>query len=167
LTVFTTQRLCIRHITREDAEDLSQVLSDPHVMKYSTQGVHSQIQISEYIANCQRQYALNGYGHWAIYNRVSGEFIGICGLNKHQVDAESLIHINYRLVKRHQGNGYATEATIGLLTLAKKTYHFQAVFALIDSENKPSVRLVARTGFEYLKSTDFYGFAIDVYKVSL
>jgi len=167
LIVIKTQRLCIRNITEADVHDLSKVLAEPSVMKYSTVGVHTKEQINEYINNCQNQYATNGYGHWAIYDSTNSEFIGVCGLNNHEVDSEEVVHINYRLAKNYQGKGYAIEATLGVLDFAKYSLNLQYVHALIESKNVSSVKVVNRAGFKFVKSSDFRGFKIDVYRVVL
>ena len=167
LTIVETERLSIRQITNDDAINLSKVLADPIVMEYSTVGVHTEEQIYDYIANCNNQYDLNGYGHWAIYNSITNEFVGVCGLNKHKVDTDDVIHINYRLATDHQGKGYAVESTFGVLDFAKKTLKLKVVPALIESANISSVRVVNRTGFQFLKSSVFRGFKVDIYQVVL
>jgi ribosomal-protein-alanine N-acetyltransferase len=167
LTVVETERLCIREITDADAQDLSKVLADPTVMKYSTVGVHSKQQIHEYIVNCQKQYDLNGYGHWAIYDSSTSKFIGVCGLNKHEIDSGEVIHINYRLAANQQGKGYAVESTLGVLEFAKHSLKLKAVHALIEPENICSVKVVNRTGFEFVETSSFRGYKIDVYQVAL
>ena len=167
MIIVETERLSIREITQDDAQALANVLADPVVMKYSTVGVHSTEQIIDYIANCQKQYALNGYGHWAIYNTDSGEFVGVCGLNKHDLDSNDVIHINYRLATNQQGKGYAVEATLGILDFAKNSLKHNVIHALIEPENTSSVNVVNRTGFEFVKSSLFRGFNIDVYHVIL
>ncbi len=167
MTIVETERLSIRQITHEDAINLSKVLADPIVMEYSTVGVHTEEQIYDYIANCKNQYDLNGYGHWAIYNSITNEFIGVCGLNKHKVGAGDIIHINYRLATDHQGKGYAVESTIGVLDFAKKKLKLKTVHALIESANTSSVKVVNRTGFQFIKSSVFRGFKVDVYQVAL
>jgi len=167
LIIVETKRLSIRQITDEDAINLSKVLSDPIVMQYSTVGVHTEEQIYDYITNCKNQYDLNGYGHWAIYNTLTDEFIGVCGLNKHEVDGDEVIHINYRLATDQQGKGYAVESTIGVLNFAKNTLKLKAIYALIESGNVSSVKVVNRTGFQFIKSSVFRGFKIDIYRVAL
>jgi ribosomal-protein-alanine N-acetyltransferase len=167
LTIVETERLSIRQITNEDAINLSKVLADPIVMQYSTVGVHSEEQIYDYITNCKNQYDLNGYGHWAIYNSITNEFVGVCGLNKHKVDTDDVIHINYRLATDQQGKGYAVESTFGVLDFAKKFLKLKAVHALIESANISSVKVVNRTGFKFIKSTVFRGFNVDIYQVAL
>ena len=167
LNIVETERLSIRQITNKDAIDLSKVLSDPIVMQYSTVGIHTEEQIYDYIANCKNQYDLNGYGHWAIYNSITSEFVGVCGLNKHKVDTDDVIHINYRLATDQQGKGYAVESTFGVLDFAKKSLKLKVVHALIESANISSVRVVDRTGFQFIKSSVFRGFKVDVYQVAL
>ena len=167
LTIVETERLCIRQITNEDAINLTKVLADPIVMQYSTVGVHSEEQIYDYIANCKNQYDLNGYGHWAIYNSITNEFVGVCGLNKHEVDTDDVIHINYRLATEQQGKGYAIESTFGVLNFAKNTLKLKVIHALIESANISSVKVVDRTGFQFIKSAVFRGFKVDIYQVAL
>ncbi len=167
LTVVETERLCIRQITNEDAKNLSKVLADPLVMQYSTVGVHTEEQIYDYIANCKKQYDLNGYGHWAIYNSATDEFVGVCGINKHKVDTDDVIHINYRLATDQQGKGYAVESTLGVLDFAKNALKLKAIHALIESANISSVKVVNRTGFQFIKSAVFRGFKVDIYQVAL
>jgi len=167
LIVVETERLCIRKITNADAQELSKVLADPIVMKYSTVGVHCEEQILAYIANCQKQYSVNGYGHWAIYDSSNSEFIGVCGLNKHKIDSAEVIHINYRLATNQQGKGYAIESVLGILDFAKNSLKLKAIYALIEPENTSSVKVVNRTGFQYIKASTFRGFKIDVYQVIL
>ncbi|OUR63457.1 GNAT family N-acetyltransferase [Colwellia sp. 39_35_sub15_T18] len=167
VTIVETERLCIRQITHEDAKNLAKVLADPVVMQYSTVGVHTEEQIYDYIANCKNQYDLNGYGHWAIYNSITDEFVGMCGLNKHKVAADDVIHINYRLATDQQDKGYAVESTFGVLDFAKKSLKLKAVYALIESANISSVKVVNRAGFQFIKPSVFRGFEIDIYRVTL
>ena len=165
--LFETDRLVMSKISNDDAENLATVLSSPDVMKYSTVGIHTEKQILAYIANCQQQYLANGYGHWAVYRKEDNAFVGVCGLNNHQVDNEDVIHINYRLASDYQGKGYAVESTLAVLAFAKKVLGLESVSALIESDNVSSVKVVNRTGFVFAKATNFCGFNVDVYQVSL
>ncbi|MCJ8294402.1 MAG: GNAT family N-acetyltransferase [Colwellia sp.] len=167
MILFETDRLVMSKISNDDAENLATVLSSPDVMKYSTVGIHTEKQILAYIANCQQQYLANGYGHWAVYRKEDNVFVGVCGLNNHQVDNEDVIHINYRLASEHQGRGYAVESTLAVLAFAKMVLGLESVSALIESDNVSSVKVVKRTGFALIKATKFRGFNVDVYQVTL
>lgn len=167
MVIVKTKRLCIRQITNEDAKELLKVLADPIVMQYSTVGVHTKEQIDGYITNCKKQYNINGYGHWAIYNTEHNELIGVCGLNKHTIEAEDIVHINYRLATGQQGRGYATESVAGVLSFAKKHLKFNIVYALIEPANASSVKVINRAGFKFVKSSVFRGFIVDIYQTNL
>ncbi|WP_236702615.1 GNAT family N-acetyltransferase [Thalassomonas actiniarum] len=162
-----TPRLKIREISSQDLDNLPRVLADPQVMLYSTVGVHNREQIQAYIENCQQQYLIPGYGTRAIVDKVTNEFIGICGLHKENLDDRALTHLNYRLAVKHQGKGYASEAVNGLLTMAKDTLNLDCVSALIEPENRASVNVVTRQGFDYRNTTSFRGFKVDVYQIKI
>ena len=49
MNILQTTRLTLREIVSDDLDDLSLVLSDPEVMRYSTVGVHTDTQLKEYI----------------------------------------------------------------------------------------------------------------------
>jgi len=167
VTIFETERLKVREITQADVSDLATVLADPVVMEYSTVGVHSIAQIKDYIENCQKQYQTNSFGRWAIYDKHSKCFIGVCGINKQSLNNNEIVHINYRLATAQQGKGYATEAVKGMLSVAKNVLKLDHIYALIESKNENSVKVVIRTGFDFYQSGEFMGFAVDIYRVTL
>ena len=167
MIVINTERLNICKITMADADSLSEVLSDPMIMKYSTVGVHTQQQIKEFILNCQKNHDINGFGHWAIYDVSSNALVGICGLNKHDVDGSELIHINYRLARAQQGKGYATEAVNGVLDFAMTKLNLDKIYAIIEPQNKSSLNVVKRTGFEFIKSATFRGLDVELFSFTL
>lgn len=167
MNIIETERLTLRQISGDDFINLSKVLSDPLVMKYSTVGIHTEQQIDDYITNCITQYKVNGFGPWAICNTKTGGFIGVCGLNKHNVEGGDIVHINYRLMTIHQGNGYAVESVLGVLDFAKKTLKLKVLHALIESANTRSVNVVHKTGFQFQKSSVFRGVKVDIYQIDL
>lgn len=167
MNIAKTERLIIRKVNNEDAKDLSKVLSDPEVMKYSLKGVHTEEQIYDYIINCQKLYEQNGFGHWVIYNNLTGEFVGICGLNKHGIDNVDLVHIVYRLAKDQQGKGYATEASSGVLDFAKNALSIDYVYALIEPENTESKKVATKIGFKFNRLSTFLGVNVEVFQAQL
>jgi ribosomal-protein-alanine N-acetyltransferase len=166
VNIIETERLNICEITDKDFIYLRLVLSDPEVMKYSIVGVHTDNEITEYIANCKKQYDTNGYGQWAIFSKADNTFIGVCGLNSHIIEGEELLHVSYRLPISNQGKGFASEATSGMVTFCKKTLKIQKISALIDPNNLPSINVANRAGFTLLKSTNLQGFDVDIYQAA-
>ena len=163
---FETDRLTIRQVREADRLSLQRVLGDAEVMRYSTVGVHNDGQIATFIAQCRQQYRAQGFGTWAI-ERDNGQLVGLCGINCHEVDHTSLMHINYRLAVAEQGKGYAGEAVGGLLQYARETLGLAELHALIDINNQASLKVVKKAGFAYLQDADFRGFPVSIYRLAL
>lgn len=163
MNITTTERLVLRQVQFDDCTVLAEVLSDPEVMEYSLKGVHSSSQILKYITDTKQMYEQNGFGQWVI-TTTAGEFVGICGLNKHVVDDNEIIHVMYRLSVAQQGNGYATEAVECVIRHAEKGLSIKQVYALIEPSNTNSAKVAHRTGFEYVKQTEFCNVLVDVYR---
>ena len=165
MSVLTTQRLVLREVTHQDACNLSLVLSNPEVMKHSVRGVHSPAQIQEYIDNTKLTYERYGFGQWIITTKAD-EFIGICGLNKHQVDGEALTHIMYRLAPNQQGQGYALEAVKGVLNYAQTRLIGKAIYALIEPTNEASIKVALKAGLTLNKQVEFAGALVNLYRIN-
>ena len=166
LSIVETERLYICEITDKDSVALRLVLSDPEIMKYSIVGVHSDEDITKYIANCKQQYTVKGYGQWAVFSKTDNIFVGICGLNSHLVESDELLHVSYRLSLSEQGKGFASEATSGVVKFCKNTLKRKNISALIDPNNLPSIKVANRSGFSFLKSSNIQGFDVDIYQVN-
>jgi ribosomal-protein-alanine N-acetyltransferase len=164
LNILQTSRLTLRELVSDDLDYLSLVLSDPEVMRYSTIGVHTDIQLKEYIQRCTEQYKTKGYGRWGIFTTIDGQFIGLCGLT---LEDDELVHINYRLATKFQGKGYATETVSGLLEYAQKRLNIGTLSALIESENVNSIKVVLRKGFELVNRSTFRGVDVNVYQIKI
>jgi RimJ/RimL family protein N-acetyltransferase len=164
LNVFQTNRLTIRKLVDDDIANLSLVLSDREVMRFSTVGVHTHSQLLEYICKCTEQYKTQKFGKWAISTTLNDLFIGLCGLTMAE---DGLVHINYRLTSKSQGKGYAAEAVLGLLEYAKNTLNIETVSALIEPENVSSIKVVTRSGFTFKEKSSFHGFDVNLYQISI
>lgn len=166
MNITTTERLILRQVQFDDRTALAEVLSDPEVMKYSLKGVHSSSQILEYITNTRHMYEQNGFGQWVVTTRA-GEFVGLCGLNKHVIEDNEIIHVMYRLSVKQQGKGYAKEAVKAVLNYVKKTLPNTTIYALIEASNIASMKVAQKTGFEYLKQAEFRGVTVDIYQTQI
>lgn len=165
MQILKTERLILREIQLSDAAMLAQVLSDPLVMKYSTKGMHSEAQIQDYILDNQSRYKKSGFGQWIVATHTS-DFVGICGLNEHQVDDEKLMHLMYRLASKQQGKGYATEAVNGVVSYVFSTWPDIQLHTLIEPSNIASINVAQRAGFKFNKRTVFGGVVTSIYQYS-
>jgi RimJ/RimL family protein N-acetyltransferase len=65
-------------------------------------------------------------------------------------DTGSFAMIGYTLAPEHQGSGYAVEAVGAIVDWLFETAGVHRIVATIDPRNRPSARVLERTGFEYV-----------------
>jgi len=151
MKIIETTRLAIREINWGDRESLADILSDKEVMYYSFKGVCTPVEIENYIVDCQTNYKTNGFGQWAVIDKLHQKLIGLCGINNDFNGDFSIKHVNYRFAVNFWGKGFATEALSAVIEVAKYRFSLEELYALIEPENKASVIIAANQGFQFDK----------------
>lgn len=92
-------------------------------------------------------YAVRGYGMFALQDRSSSEVIGFCGLvhPRGQEEAE----IKYALGREFWGRGLATEAVRAVLAYGAAELGIDYVIATVAPENRPSHRVLLKAGMRH------------------
>ncbi|GLY04222.1 MULTISPECIES: GNAT family N-acetyltransferase [Actinoplanes] len=114
-----TDRLTLRHFTADDADLLTELDSDPAVMRYLTGGEptppdHYRERGLRNILACYEKW--NGdFGLFAAYEKGQGAFIGWFHLRPDWDGPLDEVELGYRLRQAAWGNGYATEGSRALL----------------------------------------------------
>lgn len=154
-----TERLILRNLTVDDIDNLTELDSDPKVMKYINGGTA----ISRMaIANDFLPYAMSYYdksdnfGFWAIVERQS-QFIGWIFLRP-EVDFQLLQQLNlaepgavelgYRLRQLSWNKGYTTEVAQALIDKSFTESKTNKIVAWALAENKASTRVMEKIGLE-------------------
>ncbi len=139
-----TERLILRGITRQDADLIVKWRADPEVYKFFR--LPHRLTMEEHLKWYRERY-LTDRQHciWMAVRKEDEVPVGMFGLRK---SGKEEAEISYLIAPRMQGNGYAQETAVSLLSWAKKEWNIRTVFAEIHYENGPSVRFVRRLGFE-------------------
>jgi RimJ/RimL family protein N-acetyltransferase len=85
-------------------------------------------------------------GLLAVVRKECGDVIGYCGLVDCERGAEGDVELAYELLRRVQGQGYATEASWAVLDWARSSGH-DRVWATVWDWNFASRRVLAKLGF--------------------
>ncbi|MDM1545606.1 GNAT family N-acetyltransferase [Ignatzschineria indica] len=141
--ILETERLILRPITLEDAEDLFEYASDPENTKH-TFPTHQSLEESQWIiANL---FMRNPLGNFAIELKENGKMIGTCDLRVNE--DEKSAELAYAINKKYWGKGYAPEAARKLLDFAFNTLKIERVWAKYAAENSASGRVMEKIGME-------------------
>jgi len=163
MVIIQGKRLTIRQMKNKDAPALANVLSDPQVMHFSIRGVQDKDGIKQFIKQCKKSYSHGKLGQWTIICHQSRQLIGVCGLMPYTIEGEEIVHINYRLAQSHWGLGYANEAIKLCVKYGFEQLKLPQIYALIDAENRASIKAAINAGFIYHGQHDFMQHPVEVY----
>ena len=137
----------MKQFCEADAKYLFELNSDPDVTKYVGEGAYNSIdEVYEVIRN-YNQYEKYRQGRLNMFDKQTGEYIGWCGLK--YLEAEQITDLGYRLMKRHWGKGYATEAAIACLDYGFNTLNLEKIIGKAMKENIASINIFKKLGLTY------------------
>lgn len=141
--ILETDRLMLRPITLDDAEDLFEYASDPENTRH-TFPTHQSIEETEWVIS--NLFMSSPLGNFAIELKENGKMIGTCDLRVNE--SEKSAELAYAINKKYWGNGYAPEAAKKLLELAFQDLKIERLWAKFSSENPASGRVMEKIGME-------------------
>jgi [ribosomal protein S5]-alanine N-acetyltransferase len=148
--VLETPRLILRRFTAADTGLLLQLNSNPEVLKYLHEPLlETEEQALQILQNTILPQYKNNLGRWAIHLKSTNEFIGWCGL-KYRPELEE-IDLGYRLMQQYWGKGYAFEAAKHTVDYGFNQLHLKTITGRAHIENTGSLRILEKTGLQFIK----------------
>jgi [ribosomal protein S5]-alanine N-acetyltransferase len=148
-TVLQTERLVLRRFVPEDAEFILSLVNQPSFLRFvGDKGVRDLDGAREYLRNGpQASYEQNGYGLYLVLLRETGASLGMTGL----VKRDWLDHpdIGFSFLPEYWSRGYAFESTRAVLAQARQTLGLERFYAIVSPDNRASIRLLEKLGFQY------------------
>jgi RimJ/RimL family protein N-acetyltransferase len=158
----TTPRLVIRPLVLDDAPFIVTLLNDPDFIRFiGDRKVRTIDDARRYLtAGPLASYADHGFGLCAVTLVASGAPIGICGLLQRAVLPGP--DLGFAFLAHHRGEGYAFEAAAAVHADARTRLGIDPLFAIVNPDNTPSVRLLEKLGFAPVGATRLAGDTADV-----
>jgi len=146
-----TTRLVLHCFTLGDVDLLSELDSDPEVMRFLSRNATPRQAIeTEILPRIVREYAETpGFGIWAAHTRETDEFIGWFEL---RASGDGEAELGYRLRRAAWGRGFATEGGRALIREAFTDLGVRRVWAQTMAVNWRSRRVMERCGLRYLRT---------------
>lgn len=149
LPTLYTDHLVLRPWTEQDIHVLHRLWTDSDVFRYLFDGAVINIQqASALVRDGIETAARTGLGFWSIHLSLSTSLLGFCGFSPSvdKLEAELL----YGLLPRYWGQGFATEACLGILSYLWSATAFTHVYAKTDELNEKSLGVIQRLGMRLL-----------------
>lgn len=149
IPVLKTERLILRKISVDDAEDMYAYASDHQVTRYVTWPTHQTIEDTlGFLRFVEEQYTIHASVNWGIVDKESNKFIGTIGYvqwNKNSNWGE----IGYALSREFWGQGLMTEALKPVIQFGFGQMGLNRVEARCNPKNIGSERVMQKVGMLY------------------
>lgn len=142
----------MRRYKRDEKNYLSALLTDDLVMKYVGEGRTLSPAEIDYLWHRIHDvnYVENKIGVWAVFNFKDSKYVGHAAI-KPRPENESEWEIVYYLLKEAWGKGFGTEIARKLIEVGFKYFDLKAVYATVEEENKPSIRILEKAGMQFCR----------------
>ena len=140
-----TERLCIRPVCLKDADFIMDLVNSESWLKFiGNRNIYNRADAEHYIKKLLGNTSI----HYHVFElKASQKPIGIVTFI--QRSNEKYPDIGFALLPDYEKNGYTLEASQSYLDQVKKSNTYENIIAFTMPENKPSIRLLQRLGFQY------------------
>lgn len=138
-----TERLILRPLTAEDADDVFEWVSDPIVNRFMPYALYDSVeQVKEWIAGIEEDH-----NHFGFELAATGKVIGSGDVG---FDSENDAYgLGYNLNRAFWGQGFTTEAAKAMIQWAYETVGARDFLACHAVENPASGRVIQKCGFRF------------------
>lgn len=145
----TTERLVLRQIIPDDANELFATFSDEAVMEYYGDESHRSLEDSHDLIRRQQGWYTRREGiRWGITQRGEDAVIGSCGFVNFDEERRRA-EVGYELRQAYWRQGIMREALTAILSLAFELMELHRIEALTDGRNSASQGLLTSLGFSH------------------
>lgn len=110
MVIDETKRLIIREIEALEALEASAFFSD-----FYRDSSYTEEMTEAYIKNA---YGFYGYGYWGLFEKETGQMVGLAGFREGSCPLE----VGYIIAEEHRNKGYAREAVKSLVEFAEEDF---------------------------------------------
>ena len=146
--ILETERLLLREIIKEDAQDIFNCFSNDEVTRYYGQDtLTSVVQANQFVEFFAKNYIAKRGIRWGIEVKGKPGIIGTIGFNS-WLSKHKRAEIGYELHPDYWKKGYATEAVSEVISYGFRELELTRIGAVVFIENKASNDLLIKLGFE-------------------
>lgn len=145
--VLETERLILRKIEKEDAQDIFKYLSDKEVMKYyGTEPFQTVDEAVRTISRYESVFKEKSGIRWGITLKGANQVIGSCFFYD-MASEHYRTDLGYVLNKDYWGQGIAQEAVKAAIKYGFENLNINRIQSVIEPPNLASQKLAERLGF--------------------
>lgn len=155
---YTTERLEIRLVTKEDAPFFLELYNAPHFIEHvGDRGLKTVQDAEKYIEEKFLPHIIeHGFGNFTIFLKETGLPIGAVGIFKRE--GIEVPDIGFSFLPDFEGKGYGFESASKLIDLAFTEFALKKLSAFTTDANISSQKLIEKLGLQYQETAILHGF---------
>ncbi len=164
----STKRLLIRKVVESDIDMWKDFFIDNSSLPYLGIDItKSPYQNAKDWVEFQfKRYEENRYGHHALVEKETGEFVGMCGLLTQTVEEKTEIEIGYSLLQKYWGRGYTSEAARFFRDFGFENENLDHIISIIDTRNIASQKVAVRNGMFIDRQIKYHNLDTYIYQIT-
>jgi len=155
-----TARLILRPFQAADVDAQAAMMGDAEVMRHLGGPLGREDSWRKLLCGTG-QWALFGYGYWAVERKADGALIGQTGFADFKRDMappiEGIPEMGWLFAAAAAGEGYATEAALAALAWADTALNTPEICAIVGIDNLASIRVAEKSGFSAREQARYRG----------
>ncbi len=163
-----TDRLTLRLMNEDDADDMLKIFTDKNVMKSFSLRSFSREQMKKWVDRNLDHQKTYGYGLFSVILKSNQELIGDCGLEHSEFEGKPCVEIGYDFLSKYWNQGYATEAAMAVKDFALEKLNIEPRYlcSFIRKNNRGSQRVSEKIGMQKMKEYQAHGIEYCLYVLS-
>jgi RimJ/RimL family protein N-acetyltransferase len=151
-----TERLLLRPWRDGDRAPFAALNADAESMRHFP-AVLSRAESDAFVDSLMARFAEHGWSQFAVERKADGAFLGLVGPNRPLWSAHftPCVELGWRILRAHEGHGYATEAARAALAFAFDALGEARVYAFTVPANAKSQAVMQRIGMTRVAGGDF------------
>jgi RimJ/RimL family protein N-acetyltransferase len=147
--VVQTERLQIRRFSLADAAFIFELVNQPSFVEFiGDKDVKTLGDAQRYLEDgALNSYREHGFGPYLVAEADGAAPVGMCGLFKR--DDLQIADLGFAFLDRYCKQGYAAEASLGIMRYAYEVLGLEELAAIVDPGNQRSIMLLDRLGFTF------------------
>lgn len=148
---FETERLFLSPTSKNDSDFIFELMNTPKWIKnVGDRNINSIEDAEKYIEDKMlSQLERLGYSNYTVVTKKDNQKIGVCGLyNREELEG---IDIGFAFLPQFEKKGFAFESANKIKEVAKSEFNLDKINAITIKENKSSIKLLEKLGFNFMK----------------
>ncbi len=164
LPILETDRLILRPIEQEDAEDLLVIYADPETLQFTSVRPRETFEeIYDCIEKYRERYFQGKPAPWAMVLKETNVVIGLCGFIKWIPELASA-ELVYLSARGYWDQGFAAEAKRAIVTCAFNQMKLNRIESHVYNGDEVSLEVNKTLGFRVIGTVPEYGYYKGAYR---